>query len=65
MSATLPAGVRRLELTPSNSRNVSVQPGTPLPLDQLLLLGCVCATQGDCTVLDDGDVCNGMLACEI
>ena len=37
--------------------------GALMPLEEITIEECVCATDEDCLVLDDGDVCNGTLYC--
>ncbi|MFH1532103.1 MAG: hypothetical protein ABIK09_15365 [Pseudomonadota bacterium] len=37
--------------------------GVLKPLGEITLEDCVCATDEDCQVLDDGDLCNGTLFC--
>lgn len=38
--------------------------GVPLPIADLLTIGCLCQVDADCQWLDDEDVCNGELACD-
>jgi len=39
--------------------------GTQLPAEQLAELDCTCEVDEDCALLDDGDVCNGTLHCDL
>ena len=38
--------------------------GKLLPLEELVVGECLCLTDEDCAALEDGDVCNGTLACD-
>jgi len=38
---------------------------TLLPLEELVVEQCLCGADEDCTVLEDGDLCNGTLMCNL